>query len=387
MSQGGSERRCSVFLLKEPNNIYSSIYCAHAAWNNRPLSKQTDKHAYSNAVCGNVSNVSSLISRPTDRREAVLLPALQQGVRRQVQSQGSPTNPFGCEKIPMQELLQNLLQDVSSAQAWGIWLLRSTLNWDTFPTTTKKKRTLLRWNFLFFFSKKRKRLSGNYTELVHSQDWVYFCFLVFFLFYFFYKWASSFISDGWTAFCSCAWQCSVFAAGLEHFMPCTRLPVLFMHFPACLDRFLFSHKVTYSSLCPCLSNGCYTVLHTFLSFFKKMFYNMIPKNNLMNDSLKEFWSHGYAGNKCTYSARREMIQSIAHFPALKRPNPSQVPQTFLAMILVFPSICFIYWMYVWLRRLYISSANCNAEWLLFFIYIYIFIFSWHFWEIKSHGVL
>lgn len=156
MLQGGSEPRCSVFLLKEPNNIYSSIYCAHAAWNNRPLSKQTDKHAYSNAVCGNVSNVSSLISRPTDRREAVLLPALQQGVRRQVQSQGSPTNPFGCEKIPMQELLQNLLQDVSSAQAWGIWLLRSTLNWDTFPTTTKKKELCYVAIFFSFFGRKKR---------------------------------------------------------------------------------------------------------------------------------------------------------------------------------------------------------------------------------------
>lgn len=157
MLQGGSEPRCSVFFLKEPNNIYSSIYCAHAAWNNRPLSKQTDKHAYSNAVCGNVSNVSFLISRPTDRREAVLLPALQQGLRRQVQSQGSPTNPFGCEKIPMQELLQNLLQDVSSAQAWGIWLLRSTLNWDTFPTTTKKKELCYVAIFFSFFGEKKKR--------------------------------------------------------------------------------------------------------------------------------------------------------------------------------------------------------------------------------------
>lgn len=264
MLQGGSERRCSVFLLKEPNNIYSSIYCAHAAWNNRPLSKQTDKHAYSNAVCGNVSNVSSLISRPTDRREAVLLPALQQGVRRQVQSQGSPTNPFGCEKIPMQELLQNLLQDVSSAQAWGIWLLRSTLNWDTFPTTTKKKNSVT-LQFSFFFLQKKKRLSGNYTELVHSQDWVYFCFLVFFFLFFINEHPVSFPTDELHS-AHVPGSASVFAAGLEHFMPCTRLPVLFMHFPACLDRFLFSHKVTYSSLCPCLSNGCYTVLHTFLSF-------------------------------------------------------------------------------------------------------------------------
>ena len=54
---------------------------------------------------------------PPLRREAVLLPPLQQGVRRQVQPQGSPTDPLGCEKIPMQELLQSLLPDVSPAQA------------------------------------------------------------------------------------------------------------------------------------------------------------------------------------------------------------------------------------------------------------------------------
>lgn len=50
-------------------------------------------------------------------RETFFLPSLQQGLRRQIQSQGTPTDPLGCEKIPMQELLQNLLQDVSSAQA------------------------------------------------------------------------------------------------------------------------------------------------------------------------------------------------------------------------------------------------------------------------------
>lgn len=91
--------------LKEKKNIV-----LQAATSNRPLSIQM-------CLVSLVSDVSFLISRPADRREAVLLPSLQQGVRRQVQSQGSPTDPFGCEKIPMQELLQNLLQDVSSAQA------------------------------------------------------------------------------------------------------------------------------------------------------------------------------------------------------------------------------------------------------------------------------
>lgn len=91
------------------------------AKSNRPLLKRRRrrKEIITIQMClvSLVSDVSFLISRPADRREAVLLPSLQQGVRRQVQSQGSPTDPFGCEKIPMQELLQNLLQDVSSAQA------------------------------------------------------------------------------------------------------------------------------------------------------------------------------------------------------------------------------------------------------------------------------
>lgn len=68
-------------------------------------------------VCVTSDGVYFLTPPPPHRRETVLLPPLQQGVRRQVQPQGSPTDPLGCEKIPMQELLQNLLQDVSSAQA------------------------------------------------------------------------------------------------------------------------------------------------------------------------------------------------------------------------------------------------------------------------------
>lgn len=101
------------------------------------------------------------------RREALLVPSLQQGVCRQVQSQGSPTDPFGCEKIPMQELLQNLLQDVSSAQTWGIWLLCSTLNWDTFSTTTtttnKNEKEKLSSVFFFTFPSPGELL-GNHTK-------------------------------------------------------------------------------------------------------------------------------------------------------------------------------------------------------------------------------
>lgn len=62
------------------------------------------------------------------RRETVFLSSLQQGFRRQIQSEGSSADPLGCEEIPVQKLLQNFLQNVSSAQTWGIWLLRSTLS-------------------------------------------------------------------------------------------------------------------------------------------------------------------------------------------------------------------------------------------------------------------
>lgn len=108
-----------------------------------------------------------------NRREAILLPSLQQGFCRQVQSQGSPTDPFGCEKIPMQELLQNLLQDVSSAQAWGIWLLCSTLNWDTFPRTDKKKEKKKNSGASLFFQSPGE-LSGNHIEGVCSQRLFFF---------------------------------------------------------------------------------------------------------------------------------------------------------------------------------------------------------------------
>lgn len=144
-----------------------------------------------------------------DRREAVLLPSLQQGVCGQVQSQGSPTDPFGCEKIPVQELLQNLLQDVSSAQAWGIWLLCSTLNWDTLPPTRN----------LFFPGPGE--LSGNHIErggLVPK-------YADFFLVHCISEWemALSLASRFKQCFCDCN-QCQDFV------ISCTHLPVLFMHF-------------------------------------------------------------------------------------------------------------------------------------------------------------
>lgn len=148
--------------------------------------------------------------------------------------------------------------------------------------------------FFFFFSKKKKETVRELHRAGSFPRLSLFLFFSLFLFYFIFltnEHPVSFPTDELHS-AHVPGSASVFAAGLEHFMPCTRLPVLFMHFPACLDHFLFSHKVTYSSLCPCLPNGCYTVLHTFLSISKKMFYNMIPKNNLMNDSLKEFWSHG-----------------------------------------------------------------------------------------------
>lgn len=62
------------------------------------------------------------------RREAIFLSSLQQGFCRQIQSEGSSADPLRCEEIPVQKLLQNFLQNVSSAQTWGIWLLCSTLS-------------------------------------------------------------------------------------------------------------------------------------------------------------------------------------------------------------------------------------------------------------------
>jgi len=65
----------------------------------------------------------------------------------------------------MQELLQNLLPDVSAAQAWGIWLLRSTLKPGYYSTSARRKENktlLLLLFFLFFFPPGE--LSGNHFE-------------------------------------------------------------------------------------------------------------------------------------------------------------------------------------------------------------------------------
>lgn len=175
MLQWTSNRICSAecFPLKKKKKHG----VATSPKNNRPLWN----HSYSNLSVHHLW-LCLLSHFSPDRREAVLLPSLQQGFRRQVQSQGSPTDPFGCEKIPMQELLQNLLQDVSSAQAWGIWLLCSTLNWDTFPPPEKKrkKKNPKKTTTLccFFIFPNPGELSGNHIEGVCSQDF-------FFLFLFF----------------------------------------------------------------------------------------------------------------------------------------------------------------------------------------------------------
>ena len=64
---------------------------------------------------------------PPPRGEAFFLLSLQQGLRRQVQSEGSPADALGRQEIPVQELLQNLLADVPPAQARGVWLLCGAL--------------------------------------------------------------------------------------------------------------------------------------------------------------------------------------------------------------------------------------------------------------------
>lgn len=149
-------------------------------------------------------------------------------------------------------------------------MLRSTLNWDTFPTTTKKKELCYVAIFFSFFWEKKKRDCQGITPswFIPKTEFIFVFWSFFKKNFFTNEHPVSFPTDELHS-AHVPGSASVFAAGLEHFMPCTRLPVLFMHFPACLDCFLFSHKVTYSSLCPCLSNGCYTVLHTFLSLKKK----------------------------------------------------------------------------------------------------------------------
>lgn len=135
----------------------------------------------------------------------------------------------------MQELLQNLLQDVSSAQTWGIWLLCSTLNWDTFSTTTKKtnereKTPSSLSSLLFFLPKPRRTVRESHQSgFVHK-------FTDFFFFssttgrFHFRVWNSSVLA-------SLSFQAVfLWLQSVSSFVkPCTHLPVLFMHFSACLE--------------------------------------------------------------------------------------------------------------------------------------------------------
>lgn len=162
--------KCHV-IMNQQQDLLSAVLvfktlCCNQPKNNRPLWS----HFYTNLSVHPLWQCLLSHFSP-DRREAVLLPPLQQGFRRQVQSQGSPTDPFGCEKIPMQELLQNLLQNVSSAQAWGIWLLCSTLNWDTFPPPEQEKKTV---SASSFFLPNPGELSGNHMEGVCFQDFLFY---------------------------------------------------------------------------------------------------------------------------------------------------------------------------------------------------------------------
>lgn len=177
-----------------------------------------------------------------DRREAVLLPPLQQGVCRQVQSQGAPTDPFGCEKIPMQELLQNFLQDVSSAQAWGIWLLCSTLNWTGILFHQQKENP----PSIALFFQAYGELSGNHIlrERERGEGSIpnvqTFFFSTTGLFHF--KVRNSSVLTCFSSQAVFLWLQSL----LSFVKPCTHLPVLFMHFSACLECFICLHNVIFS---------------------------------------------------------------------------------------------------------------------------------------------
>lgn len=67
------------------------------------------------------------------RRKAFFMPSLQQSICGQIQLAGPSADPFRCEEIPVQELLQDFFSNVSPAQTWGIWLLCSTLSWPVLP--------------------------------------------------------------------------------------------------------------------------------------------------------------------------------------------------------------------------------------------------------------
>lgn len=232
--------KCHV-VMNQQQDLLSAVFktlCCNQPTNNRPLWS----HFYTNLSVHPLWQCLLSHFSP-DRREAVLLPPLQQGFRRQVQSQGSPTDPFGCEKIPMQELLQNLLQNVSSAQAWGIWLLCSTLNWDTFPPPDQRKK-----NCFCFFSPPHPH--PHIQENCQGITWRGFVSKTFDLIWFS---AAHFISEWDNALssrASCFKQC---------FCDCNQcrassyLPVLFMHFSACLECVICFHDVI-SSVCTNVSH-------------------------------------------------------------------------------------------------------------------------------------
>lgn len=92
-----------------------------------------------------------------------------------------------------------------------------------FQPPPPKKRTLLHWHsllfLLFFFPNRSRENCQGITQTWFIPKTDFFCFL------FFYQWPSAFFCDGWTAFCSSAWQC---------FCVCSRSPAFHaMYAPTC----------------------------------------------------------------------------------------------------------------------------------------------------------
>lgn len=271
---------------------------------------------------------------PSDRREAVLLPSLQQGFCRQVQSQGSPTDPFGCEKIPMQELLQNFLQDVSSAQAWGIWLLCSALNWDHFSTSRKQKLSVAS---LFFRAKED--CQRNHTDAVFcSQICSLFLFSTTGPFHFRVRNSSALTCFSFQAVF--LWLQSVLS-----FCQSMSLPTCAIHALFCMSRLFYTPSQCYLQClyqCPSMA----VVQSSTFLFYQPHTSN--SKRRIMNDSInitRGNLSHCYLGNKCklsflwrNYNFCTVITNSL---PALEQQNKfSQVPQFYL--IHVFINRCLLY---------------------------------------------
>ena len=138
----------------------------------------------------------------------------------------------------------------------------------------------------------------------------FFLFFFCFFFFFFYKWSSSFQSS----VCSCASrlkQCFLWLQSASSFvMPCTHLPVLFMHF-FCMSRMLFFFFLNMTSQCypQCFCTDvshwllCSPPLPSFFFFF--LLLQTIPKKKgallWMTVWTEECWSHCYLGNKCKLS--------------------------------------------------------------------------------------